>query len=263
MINIPSLFALEPTGVCLYSIGMNWWVGSSILVVAGTVLRRLLRLNAVPVRRSRGFMPLSPDRERLYQSVSQEIETQCTIVGIALNDAIGERNSGNEDIAWRLVRLCASEWGRVHEIVTGLHSTLGKHSRDAAYSVPVRSMSAHHFKSDKMMDYFRMHVLLDQLVFRSRMRFQMQIRVLRRAVETLSREFNRTYAYADRTGYRSPELWSRLDLYYHDLDLLGKESLLALRAFLSCLPDSALPAFGDHLETVVKFREKPASVQVD
>ena len=256
-------FHLERATAFPYSTWMAWWLGGLLLVLAGTVLRRLLQLDARSERPQPGLLPLTPERESIYLPVSQEIETQCTILGIALNDAIDERNSGNHEIAWRLVGLCAGEWDRVAEILTGLHATLGKHFSDVHVAVPVRSLAAHEFKSRKMVDYFRMHELLDQLVFRSKMRFQLQVRVLRRAAETLTAEFYRTYRYAHRDGDRSPELWTRLDLLYHDFDLLTKESLLAFRAFLASLPDSALSAFAGHLEAIVRLRERTPAFRVE
>jgi len=72
--------------------------------------------------------------------------------------------------------------------------------------VPARSMVAHRFKSPVMLDYVRMHELLDQLVFRAKLRFQLHLHILRRAVETLSGEFRRSYRYAERTEDRPPEL---------------------------------------------------------
>lgn len=257
------MFRLERTAALPYSSCVNWWLGGSLLVLAGILLRRLLRLNAPSKQGLPGLLPLSPERESIYLPVAQEIGTQCTILGIALNDAIDERDSGHHEIAWRLVGLCAGEWDRVAEILSGLHATLGKHIGDARVAVPVRSMAAHRFKSRTMVDYFRMHELLDQLVFRSKMRFHLQVWVLRRAAETLTAEFYRTYLYADRNGDRSPELWTRLDLLYHDFDLLTKESLLAFRAFLACLPDSALPALAGHLPAVVRQRERPAALRTD
>ena len=233
------------------------------MIFAGAMLRQLLGLNGPRERRQRGFVPLPPDREKLYKLMEQELEMHSGILAIALNDAIGENKTGNHDIAWRLVRLSAAEWTRVSKLVSTVHETLAKHLHDTAYAVPVRKVVAQSFKSAKMVDYFRMHELLDQLVFRSRMRFQLRIKILRRAVETLTVEFNRTVAYGERTDDRSPELWSRLDFFYHDLDLLGKESLLALRAFLASLPDAALPAFGDRLMAGLKPAEKATDVQID
>jgi hypothetical protein len=229
---------------------MNWLVGGSLLAGCGFLLRRLLHLDArgsAPLSR---FHTLDRKRETIYQSIAQDLETQCTILGITLNDAIDERDAGHGDTAWRLVRLSAGEWDRVTEVLGGVIRVLGKHIPLARAVVPLRSVSAQRFKSRTMIDFFRMYELLDQLVFRSRMRFQLQIRVMRRANETLTAEFRRIFRYAERTGDHSPEFWSGLDLLFHDLDLLSKEALLAFRAFLLCLPDSALAAFAADLEAL-------------
>lgn len=242
---------------------MAWISGGLVLLLVGVLLRYLLRLDAPPARPSSGLLPLSPEREAIYQPISMELETQCAILGISLNDAIDERNSGHHEIAWRLVCLVAGEWDRVEEILSGLLGTVAKHMVHAHVAVPARSMAAQRFKSPTMTDYFRMHELLDQLVFRSKMRFQLQVRVLRRAAATLTGEFRRTYRYAERTEDRPPEFWSRLDLFFHDLDLLSKETLLAFRMFLVCLPDAALAGFAADLQPVLRRRERAASIQAD
>ena len=226
---------------------MKWLIGALVLIGAGVLLRRVLHLDRVMTPRPEGLLPLSPDREAIFQPIAQEVETQAAILGISLNDAFEERDAGHADIAWRLVRLSVSEWDRLTEIVKLLLNTMGKHLASAQAAVPVRSMVAHRFRSRIMIDYVRIHELLDQLVFRSRLRFQLHLRVLRRAMETLTAEFRRAYRYAERTEDHPPELWNRLDIYFHDLDLVVKEALLALRAFLICLPHAALERFATDL----------------
>ncbi len=230
---------------------MKWLIAGLILGSVGIALRRLLRLGERRPQSAGRLPPLSEDRAAIYQPVALEIETQSAILGISLNDAFEERDAGNPEIAWRLVRLSVSEWDRLEEIVAQLLRQMTKHLPSAKIVVPTRNMGARHFRSRMMVDYVRMHELLDQLVFRSRMRFQLHLRVLRRAVETLSAEFRRTYRYGERTGDRPLELWTRFDHYFHDLDLVSKETLLALRALLACLPHSALPTFGADLQSIV------------
>jgi hypothetical protein len=239
---------------------MNWVVGALLLAVCAVLLRRLLHLDASRDNHKSGLLPLSPQRETIYQSIAQDLETECAILGITLNDAIDERDAGHQDIAWRLVRLCAGEWDRVTEVLGSLLKVVGKHTPGARVVVPLRSVSAQRFKSRTMTDFFRMYEFLDQLVFRSKMRFQLQSRVLRRATETLTAEFRRNYHRVGRTGDPSPEFWSRLDFFFHDLDLLCKETLLAFRAFLICLPDDALAAFASDLAAIRERHERAIPV---
>ena len=230
---------------------MKWLIAGLILTGMGIVLRRLLRLDE-PRSPSPGRLPpLSEERAAIYQPLVLEIETQSAILGISLNDAFEERDAGNPAIAWRLVRLSASEWDRLTEIVALLLRQMTRYLPEARIVVPTRTMEASHFRSRVMVDYVRMHDLLDQLVFQSRLRFQLHLRVLRRAIETLSAEFRRSYRYAERTGDGPVELWTRFDHYYHDLDLVSKETLLALRALLACLPDAALHAFEADLQSIL------------
>jgi len=231
---------------------MKWALGVLVLILVGALLRWILRLGRPVAPRAGGLVPLGADREAIFQPIAQEIETQAAILGISLNDAIEERDAGQSEIAWRLVRLTVSEWDRLAEIVTLLSNVMTKHVASARVVIPTRYVAANHFKSRVMIDYLRMHDLLDQLVFRSKLRYQLHLRMLRRATETLSTEFRRAYRYADRTEDRPPELWNRLDFYFHDFDLITKELLLAFRALLLSLPHSDLAGLAADLRTILQ-----------
>jgi hypothetical protein len=76
-------------------------------------------------------------------------------------------------------------------------------------------------------------------------------------------EFRHTYRYAERTDDRSPEVWSQIDLYFHDFDLIAKEALLAFRALLACLPLSFLPKFSLELNALLRGRVRTRSLPVE
>lgn len=237
-------FTVEPVAPFLYIWSvMNWLMGGSLLAGCAAALRWILGLDNKIEPCGTGLLPLSPDREAIFSQLSQDIETQCTILGITLNDAFDERLAGRTEIAVRLVQLCGGEWERVDGILHSLLKTIGGRMGEAQVAIPLRGVSAHRFKSKTMIDFYRMYEFLDQLVFRSRLRFQLQVRVLRRASETLAAEFYRNCRYLERTNDPDPEFWKRLDLLFHDMDLLGKETLLAFRSFLLCLPDSSIASF--------------------
>jgi hypothetical protein len=184
------------------------------------------------------------------------------MLGISLNDAFEERDAGRHDMAWRMVRLSASEWDGMERIVGGLLNTLTKHLENAQVVVTSRSIHAHRFKSRTMVDYVRMHELVDQLVFSSRRRYQLQLRLLRRAAEIVTGEFRFTYRHAEKTGDKSPQVWSQIDLSFHDFDLIAKEAVLAFRALLACLPPSALPRLSFDLNALLRGRVRTRSLPV-
>src|SRR2546422_7990325 len=90
-----------------------------------------------------------------------------------------------------------------------------------------------------------------QLVFRSKLRFQLHVRTLRRAAETVTADFSHEYQAADGAQSQSPYLWRLLDLEAHDFDLITKETLLAFRAFLACLRDTDLAGFAAEIKSVM------------
>jgi hypothetical protein len=231
---------------------MNWVLGGLILAGVGLVLRRMLGLGARNNPRLAGLARLGPELHAVYHPVAQEVETHAAILSISLNDAFEERAALHHDMAWRMVRLSAGEWDRLAEMLMALLNILAKRATNAHLAVPARRIVPDHFKSRVMMDYLHMHELLDQLVFNSHRRFQLQIRLLRRAIETLTKEFRYTCRYLERIQDRSPEVWIRLDLYFHDFDLIAKETLLAFRALLACLPPAALADLTADLRTLLQ-----------
>ena len=241
---------------------MEWVFGGLVLVAFGAVLRRVLRMNSDGPKPS-GPVPLGLAREAIYRPIALELETQAAILGISLNDAFEERDSGRSDNAWCLVHLSTSEWGRLAEIVVALLNTVNEYMPLARVAVPVRSLATQHFKSRIMIELIRTHELVQQLVFRSKLRFQLHIRTLRRAAETVTADFRHEYHAAEDAGNQSPDLWRLLDLEAHDFDLITKETLLAFRAFLPCLRDSDLAGFAAEIKSVMPRGVRTVSVAVE
>jgi hypothetical protein len=239
---------------------MSWALAVVTLLVVGYVCRRILRLdNASP--RPRGLSPLPAHLEKIYRPVSLEVETQIVLLGISLNEALGERDSGNEENAWRLVRLSLCQWERLAEIVSILLNAISDYFPQTRSLASVRDLTAGQFKSQAMIEFMRVGAMVHQVIFRSKSRYQFHIRVIRRAMDTLTVEFRDACEVAEQRPDASPQLWNNIDPSFHDFDLVVKESLLAFRAFLPALPASVLAELSVELSEVVRHsvRSKSAS----
>lgn len=226
---------------------MVWVLGLLMLAGTGYLLRRVLRMGSRVATQQAGLPPLQPQLQSVYLPVAREVETSAHILGVTLNDAFEERSADHQELAWRMVGLSAREWDHLAEIVKALLHALGKYAANAKVAVPARKLARRRFKSQVMIDFLRMPELLDMVGLQSRLRFQLQLRFLRRASEVLTREFLNTYRYLERTGDQSQEYWTRLDAYSYDFDLIAKETLLAFRAVLICLSPQDLPKFSEEL----------------
>lgn len=233
---------------------MHWLAGVLVLGGVGFLLRRLLWITSKDQSASTGLVPLGVERQAVYDSVAREIEARTAMLGVSLNDAFEERGVGRHDMAWRMIWLSASEWDGMVKIITGLLDVLAKHLPNAQVVITPRSIPAHRFKSKPMVDFVRMQELLDQLVFSSERRYQLQLRLLRRAAELVAGEFRRIYRDAENANDGSSEIWNQMDLYFYDFDLIAKEALLALRALLTCLSLEFLPGFSTDLNALLQRR---------
>jgi hypothetical protein len=231
---------------------MIWLLAAIVLFLIGVLLRWVLRLGSSPAPRTNRLAHLGKEREEIYQPVGQEIETQSAILGISLNDAFDERDAGQTKTAWRLVELSLAEWDRLAEILMSLNALMARRLDDTRVVIPSQPMVAGRFKSPAIIGFARMHELLDQLVFNSRVQFQLHLRLLRRACEMLTAEIRRDCDHAGRIDHYPPELWQRLDVYFHDFDLVAKETLLSFRTFLSCLPHTSLAELALDLQSVMR-----------
>jgi len=246
-----SNFLLESTNdsVLAFQPIMSWLWEGGVLVAVGVLVRRALRMGMPKPEMCNGLTVLNCSQSRLFNHMLRDLEIETAILGVALNDAMEERDAGNAEIAWRLVMLGASEWDRLAATVVVLLNQISRYLPVSRLDSPVRRMHPDRFKSKSMIDYVRLHEILPQFVFHSKLRFQLHLRVLRRAVETLNTEFRLLHRTAERSAVRPLDLWGRLDFYFHDLDLLTKEALLALRSFLPGLSETELQNFDTDLHS--------------
>lgn len=236
---------------------MTWALAITALFVVGYVCRRILRLDESP--RPRGLIPLTPDLDKIYRPVSLEVETRIVLLGISLNEALGERDSGNEENALRLVRLALCQWDRLAEVVAIVLDSISGYFPQARSLASSRDLTSNHFKSQTMIDFMRMGAMVHQVIFRSKSRYQSHIRVLGSAIDTLTAEFRGAFEEAEQRSAVPLEMWANIDFCFHDFDLVVKEALLAFRTFLVALPAPLLSDLSVELSEVVSHSVRSKS----
>jgi hypothetical protein len=223
-----------------------------VFVAVGIGLRRVLHMGAPAKSKAGGAIPLGIERHAIYHPVALEVEAHATILGITLNDAFSEREGNRPEVAWREVRLAVGEWDRLMTMVVGLQNTLSKYLPTTDLVVPVRRVVAGNFKSRAVIDYVGLYEFLDQVLFGSRQRFSLQLRALYKTSALLTKEFHHTCREGELALDCSAEVWNRLDFYFHDFDLIAKETLLAFRALLACQSPAGVEALAADLQPLLE-----------
>jgi len=219
---------------------MVWIFEIGILLVVAVALRRILRMgqNTVPKQVAPRFR--RPANNPICSPLLSEVDAHTAILGVVLNDAINELVSGNPEISGRMLGVFNSERGRLVELVINLQNLSLKYLPTVQYPVEARSLDPASFRSKPVSEFLKRHGVLEQFVFRSKLRFQLQFRLLRRVTALLNESFEEVGGHAGMDIEGLHRTLSQLDLYFHDLDLLTKETILGFSEELAALPDGVL-----------------------
>lgn len=230
---------------------MHWVVGGLTLIAVASLLRRVLHMSAPNTDLSNRQAAPHMEVQAVYRPIAQEIETQAAILGITLNDAFGEREARRHEMAWRIVHLALKEWERLSEVGIGLLSVLNRFLPTTEVVV-ARRIAVAHFKSRAVLDNVALYEFLDQVLFSSKHRFALQLRLLFRTSTLLNKEFRRVCLEGEQTMDASDETWNRLDHYFHDFDLILKETLLAFQTLLACQPPGRAEQLGIEVQGLLE-----------
>lgn len=231
---------------------MIWLWESGTLLLVAFVLRRVLRMGrfngSADALTQRRMLQVDP----VFRPLASEFEAHSTILAVSLNDAFEEHKAGRSEAAWCMVNMFASEWSRLTDLAQSLQQLAVRYLPVVDLPVRVRNLDPGHFRSGTMIEFVRFHGFVDQFVFRPKVRFQLHLRLQRRAIAMLTEEFDRTRARADGDSELLDYSLTQIDLYFHDLDRLAKETLLAFRSELLCLPGHALADIDAEIQELVR-----------
>jgi hypothetical protein len=219
---------------------MVWIFEIGILTVVALVLRRTLSMGKCPVLHKASMRFRRPANNPLCLPLVSEIDAHTSILGVTLNDAIDELASGNLEIARCMLSVFNSERERLVELVINLQNLSLKYLPTVQYPVEARNLDPESFRSQPVSEFLKRHGILEQFIFRSKLRFQLQLRLLRRVTAQLNESFEEAIRKPGMGIEAFDETLAKLDLYFHDLDLLTKETLLGFSAELASLPDDVL-----------------------
>jgi len=217
---------------------MIWIVEASTLLIVAVVLRHVLHMGRDGELQGPRPQSRKAFNHPVYAPLASEIETHAAILGILLNDAIAEQTAGHAEVAQHTLKVFHSERERLVELVVDLQNLALKYLPVVQFPIEARSLNARSFRSQLISEFVRRHGILDQFVFRSKLRFQLHLRLLRRATALLNESFEEASLNAGQDARIVGWGLNQLDLYSHDLDLLTKETLLGFKEELACLPEA-------------------------
>lgn len=229
---------------------MVWIVEAGVLLVVATVLRRTLHLGRHAAPKAAAPMKGSPSVKPQCSPLALDLDAHATILGVLLNDAMEEHNSDRTSLAWETLAVFDDEWGRFIKLVKNLQSLSLRYLPTVELPIDARNLDFHSFRSQPLGEFIRRNGDLSQFVFRSKERFQLQMRLLGRATALLDESFEELRHDAKQSPRVFDWALSQIDLHFHDLDRLAKETLLGFNEELGCLASTQQQELMEELETV-------------
>lgn len=239
---------------------MVWIFEIGVLCAVAVVLRRALHMGSGDIRQEARPRFRRPGNNPLCSPLASEVEGHTTILGVLLNDVIEEQNSGNSEIARRMLRVFDSERERLVDFVVDLQNLSLKYLPAIQYPIRTRFLNHEAFRSQPVSDFVKRHGGLEQFIFRAKLRFNLQLRLMRRVTALLNESFEELKSEIGTSATSLDWALLQIDLYYHDLDLLAKETLLGFNEELAGLPESVRQEIAAEI-LVLTSRQSVASPQ--
>ena len=217
---------------------MLWAIELGALLVVAVVLRRVLHMGQKASSKDTGPRFQRPRNNPACLPLASEIEAHSSILGVVLNDVIAEQASGRGEAGRTMLSLFDSERERLVELVISVQNLSLKYIPSVQYPLEPRTLDPEAFLSKPVSEFVARHGILEEFVFRSKLRFQLHLRLLRRATALLNESFEVIRHDLDADSMLFDCALPQIDVLFHDLDRLTKETLLGFSAELACLPEA-------------------------
>jgi len=164
-------------------------------------------------------------------------ESANAMAGVALNDAIALRVSGNLVCAQQQASVSSDLVVRLAVQLEAACEIIQSEARHRSAIPSVEPLHAEHFRSESAKDAATWNSLLHQVLFGARSRFFHKLRVLGSTVESLARQFEEhSLEIAEGTSPQPGVSWEELETLQYDLNTCLKECEIVLKSFLLSLP---------------------------
>lgn len=175
---------------------------------------------------------LPAERQDLFSAQTEDWERNYTMFSMTLNSAIAARSQG-ELVQARQQVACAADLAQ--RLSHALLPTLGALSGNYRWkrSPTVEPLQPHLFRGESARGVATWNALLHWPVFPRHWRFGLKLRVLRHAIEKVTREFCEVARdLAEGVSVRPSTGWLSLEALHDDLNTMLREAFVTLKSFL-------------------------------
>jgi len=187
---------------------------------------------------------LTDDREVIFHSCAQQLESSYVMFSISLNEAIGLRREGRLGTALQAVGLSPGLCRLLTQPLSGLLRALFEHAKHYGTMPNAAPLDPANFRGPRSQRSARIHALLNRVLLSHRYQFLLKISALQEIVEDLQKDYCLAASDLAECACANPlATWNSLDADHYDLNTCLREGLVLLKSFLLAVPEEQLRAF--------------------
>lgn len=202
--------------------------------------------------------PLSSEKNLSYGCILHGVHTCYGMLSVNLNEALGVRCIGRNDIAYQVLTLAPSLCDKLTSALRGLICAMYLHARHFGTAPNIAALDPENFQNSKSQRVARFNGILSRVILTRRSQFLQKLSALVELVEDLGKNYDRSAEeLAEGLSLDEDRCWTILDTSHHDLNTCLREIDVLLKSFLLALPEKQLAEF----RATIKEQDRPAEVR--
>ena len=217
-----------------------------LLLLGWIVLVILARRNEKRVRSDWQTL-LSPASEKIFRHARVEIETNTTMVEVAVQEALAIKRLGDFDEAVRFLNIGSEVIERFTPNLLSLLTVMAKFSRMVSAMAPVNPVLPEGFHLAELTNLAHLHKMLHQMLISTKQRFRLKLFIIGKGISITSRYL--LLRIKDIVTHRSQtdKEWEEIIGIGNDFQKLSQESVRSFHALLEALSNDAAKTLAQQL----------------
>ena len=209
-----------------------------LLIIGWFVLMILARRKEAKIR-SEWQALLSPACEKTFRQARSQIETNASMVEVAIDEAMEIRQLGDMDEALRFLSIGGEVIERFTPSLLSLLKLMVKFSRMMSAITPVNPIVPHDFHMAELTSLAYLNQILHQILVSARQRFRLKLYILGKGVSIASRYLIERIKNVINRRSAVDQEWDEIVGIERDFRRLSQESVQSFRGLLEALSQDA------------------------
>jgi len=217
------------------------------LLLLGWLLMLLLARRNEKKVRSEWETLLTPAGEKIFEHARVEIETNTSMVGVAMHEAHAIKRLGDIDEALRFLNIGSEVIERFTPSLLSLLAVMAKFSRMISAVTPVNPILPSDFHLAELVNLAHLHNILNQMLISTKQRFRLRLFIIGKGISIASHYLVARIKNIVSQRNQADQEWEEIVGIGNDFQRLSEESIRSFRSLLEALSNDAARALAQQI----------------